>query len=290
MAAEVVTMDNTVLTLIQVGSMVSTFAFILSRGLRTSAEDLQILASRPGLLLRSLLSIDILVPLITLLIINLVRPAQNVTVGMLLLAASPAAAMALKKIVHAGGESQYIVILHVVLALLAILTTPATLEFLQIATGRQLGVNIMAVAVLVGLTTLLPIITGMIISRAFPAIAARTLRPLEILSDVVQILTVVVILASTYNLLLLLDLRSYLAIALVTMIALAVGHLMAWGRPEEQTTLAIESATRNTNLTLLIASAFVPLEKALPVIIPYIVTSAIICALYVRYRKSMTPA
>lgn len=281
-------MDNTALTLIQAGSMASTFAFIFSRGLRTRAVDLQIITSRPGLLLRSILSIDILVPLITLLIIGFVRPAQNVTVGLLLLAASPAAPTVLKKIVRAGGESQYTVSLHVALALLAIVTTPATLEFLQIATGHQLGVNILAVAVLVGLSTLLPIIIGMIITGVFPAIAVRIIRPLEILSDVVLILTVVVILVSTYILLLLLDLRSYLAIALVTMIDLAVGHLMAWGRPDEQTMLALESATRNTGLTLLIASGFVPLEKALPVLIPYIVTSAIICALYVRYRKSTT--
>jgi BASS family bile acid:Na+ symporter len=61
--------------------------------------------------------------------------------------------------------------------------------------------------------------------------------------------------------------------------------LIAAGRPEERTTLALESSTRNIGLALLIASTYAPLEQALPVLIPYLVTSTILSLIYVRYEK-----
>jgi BASS family bile acid:Na+ symporter len=142
-----------------------------------------------------------------------------------------------------------------------------------------------AVAGRVGLSILVPILAGMVIGWLFPALARRFIRPLEALSNIVLILVFIVVLLFTYRLLLMLDIGSYIAIASMIVGALVSGHLLAWGQPEEQATLALESATRNIGLALLIASDFAPLEKALPVLIPYVLTSAIICFIYVRYQK-----
>jgi BASS family bile acid:Na+ symporter len=141
------------------------------------------------------------------------------------------------------------------------------------------------VAERVGVSILLPLIAGMIIRRLFPALADRIFRPLEALANIVLILVVVLVLLSTYHLILTMDIMSYVAIALMIGGALVAGHLMAWGRPEEQTTLALESATRNIGLALLIASTFATLDKALPVLIPYLVTSAVLGLIYARFQK-----
>ncbi len=277
--------DGTTLILIQAGSMVSTFAFLFSRGLGTRIGDLKYLSSRPGLLIKSLLSVDLLVPLIALATIAVVRPATNVALGLLLCAASPAAPTVLRNISQADGNLQYAVSLQVSLALLATITTPLTLYLLSTATGFRLDVSPLVVAVLVGISILLPIVAGMIVGRRYPMKAGGISRPLEIFSFVVFILVIILVLLSTYQLLLMLDIRSYIAIVVMTTGALAAGHLMAGGRPEEQTTLAIESATRNTGLALLIASAYTTLEKALPMLIPYIFISAFIVLIYIVYRK-----
>jgi BASS family bile acid:Na+ symporter len=193
--------------------------------------------------------------------------------------------MILKKISQAGGNREYALGLHVALASLAIITTPITILLLSSAAGYHLEVSPRAVAERVGLSILLPIIAGLITGWLIPAVASRIIRPLELLSDIVTVLLVIIVLLSTYQLLLGLDIISYIAMALMITGALGAGHLMAWGRPEEQTTLALESATRNIGLALLIASTFTTLEKALPVLIPYTVISAIIGLIYVRYRK-----
>jgi BASS family bile acid:Na+ symporter len=131
----------------------------------------------------------------------------------------------------------------------------------------------------------LPLLAGAVARWLFPALARRIVRPLEALSTIVLALVYAIVLLYTYRLIFMLDIRSYVAMALMVAGALAAGHLMAPGLPEERTTLAIESASRNSGLALLIASTFVSLEKALPVLIPYVLTSAIICFIYVKYQK-----
>jgi BASS family bile acid:Na+ symporter len=235
--------------------------------------------ARPGLLIKSLLSVDVLVPLIAIAVIILVRPAKATAIGLLILAASPVAPMVLKKISQAGGNREYALSLHVALASLAIVTTPVTIALLSDLAGLDLKVDPFAVAGQVGVSVLLPIIAGLIVGGLIPAAARRIIRPLETISDIITAIVVIVVLLFTYQTILTMDIASYVAIAFLA------GHLMAWGRPEEQTTLALESATRNIGLSLLIASAFTTLDKALPVLIPYLIISAIIGLIYVRYRK-----
>lgn len=278
-------MDDFTLTLIQAGSMVSTIIFIFSRGLETRSDDLWYLGTRKGLFFKSFLSVVVIVPLIAIAIIVLVRPSKATAIGLILLAASPVAPMVLKKILQAGGDRKYAIGLHFVLAWLVIVTTPVTIELLFSMAGVHLDVDPVAVAGLVGLSFLLPISAGMMTGRFFPVFSRQIIRPLESSSEAVSILVNILVLLSTYQLLLMLDFVSYIAIALMVILSICAGHLMAWGRPEEQTTLALESGSRNVDLTLLIASTFTMLEKALPVIIPYIIISTIISSIYVKYRK-----
>jgi BASS family bile acid:Na+ symporter len=265
--------------------MVSIFAFMFSRGLMTRLADLGYFGARPGLLLRSLFSVDILVPLVAMAVVVLVRPAQATAIGLLLLASSPAAPLVLKKISKAGGKPEYAVSLHIVLASLALITTPVTLELLSGATKFQLGVSPLGVAEQVGISILVPILAGMAIRWLFPALARRMTHPIEAISNIILMLVIFIVLLSTYHLLLALDIRSYVAIALMIVGALVGGHLLASGRRDERTTLALESATRNVGLALLIAADFASLEKALPVLIPYIIMASIMGFFYVRYQK-----
>jgi bile acid:Na+ symporter, BASS family len=280
----VIDVDDVTLALIQAGSMVSTFTYVFTRGLGTQIGELRYAACRPRLLAKSLLSIDLLVPLITIATLVLLRPPANVSLGLLILAASPASPMTLRNISQAGGDRRYATSLHFTLALLAILTTPVTLEIISRATGYPLGISLLAVAKVVGVSVLLPILAGMIFNWRFPAAAKRCIRPLMIFWAIVFLTTIALVLLPTYRLLLTMDLLSYIAIIVITVGALVAGHLMLPGQPTEQSALALENATRNTDLTILIASTFAPLDKALLVLIPYVVVSSIICQFYAWFR------
>jgi BASS family bile acid:Na+ symporter len=279
------TTANTTLTIIQVCAAVSVFAFVFSKGLGARVVDFGYFGTQPGLMLRSFLCVDVMVPLIAMAVIILISPAKPTAVGLLLLASSPAAPLVLRAISMAGGKPEYAVSLQVMLASLAIVTTPITLYLLSSAPGLNIAIHPLDVAGSVGLSVLLPLLAGAVARWLFPALARRIVRPLEALSTIVLALVYAIVLLYTYRLIFMLDIRSYVAMALMVAGALAAGHLMAPGLPEERTTLAIESASRNSGLALLIASTFVSLEKALPVLIPYVLTSAIICFIYVKYQK-----
>ncbi len=235
--------------------------------------------------MKSLFSVDMLVPLIAILAVIIIGPSKDTVTALVLLASSPAAPLVLRKISKAGGRSEYAVSLHLVLASLAIVTTPITLDLLSGVLGFHLGVDPMDVAGRVGLSILLPIIASITFRWLFPALARRLMRPLEALSNIILILVFILVLFLTYKIFLMPDIRSFVAILLMIVLALVSGHLIASGSPEEQTTLALESSTRNIGLALLIASDYAPLEQALPVLLPYIIISMIIGLIYVRYRK-----
>ncbi|HTY91309.1 MAG TPA: bile acid:sodium symporter [Methanocella sp.] len=278
-------MANTTLEIIQACAGVSVFAYVFSRGLGSRFVDLGYFGARPGLMLRSFLSVDVIVPLIAMAAVILVSPAKPTSIGLLLLASSPAAPLVLRAISKAGGKPEYAVSLQVMLASLAIVMTPVTLFLLSAVTGLTLGIDPLNVAESVGLSVLLPLLAGAATRWLFPALAARIILPLEALSSIVLAVVYAIVLLSTYRLIFMLDIRSYVAMALMVAGALVSGHLAASGLPEEQTTLALESASRNSGLAMLIASEFASLENALPVLIPYALASAIICFIYVRYQK-----
>jgi BASS family bile acid:Na+ symporter len=278
-------MDNLILSLIQAGSLVSTFTFMFARGLESRKGDLWYLGARPGLLFKSLLTVLVLVPLIAVAVIILVRPARATAIGMLLIAASPLAPMALKIILKAGGDRKYALDLHFILALIMIVTTPITIAILSMLTGFNLEISPEAVAGVVGLSILVPIVSGIIAGRIFPAPARHMIRPLEFISNLASMAVNVIVLVFTYKLIFMLDIVSYLAIALMVLGALIAGHLIVKGRPGDQATLALESATGNFGLVLLMVSTFSTLDKAMPVIIPYIIISVIICLIYILYMK-----
>lgn len=278
-------MANDILTMIKVCAAISVFTFVFSRGLGTRVDDLGYFSTRFGLMVRSFLSVDVLVPLITIAVIYLVSPSRATAIGLILLSAAPIAPLVSRNISQAGGKLDYAMSLQVLLASLAVVTTPATLYLLSRVTGITVNVDPMSVAESVGLSVLVPILAGVFIRRLFPALADRLIRPLEICSIVVLAILFVIVLLFTYQLVFVPNLRSYIAMVLVVSGALAAGHMMASELPEERKTLALESAARNSGLALLIASEYAPLERALPVMIPYALVSAIICLIYVKYRK-----
>ncbi len=110
---------------------------------------------------------------------------------------------------------------HVALALLAIVTVPVSIDLLSYATGVPVDATLPAVAELVGISILLPMVAGMISGWLFPAMARRISQPLEIFSVILIILLVILLLLPTYQMLFTMDIRSYVAIALMTIGALA---------------------------------------------------------------------
>jgi bile acid:Na+ symporter, BASS family len=244
-------MKELILSIVKIGLPLSVVAGMFAQGLSIVPSQLVLFKERPWLMFRSLVVVLFLVPLAALVIILLLKPSPAVAIGLAILLASPAAPLMLIKVPKKGGS----------LALFALLTVPVTLDLLSKALGFHVEVGVLAVARVVGMTILLPVCIGILIRSLFPKLADTIGPGLAKVGGVALLILILLVVAMTYGLLLKMDLWSYMVMAIVVAVSIAIGHWLGPRDPEERTTLAMESASRHPGLAMTIAALnFSPAE------------------------------
>ena len=84
----------------------------------------------------------------------------------------------------AGGHAAYGLALMAVVSILAIVVVPLWVQLLGLYADRQLKMPPAAVAKVVVIMTILPLITGLIVRTLFPAVATRLDKPARLVSTV----------------------------------------------------------------------------------------------------------
>ena len=269
----------------------------LSVALIVFAEALRIAPSRvaafvrehPLVMLRSLVAALILVPAAALGLILVLGPAPGVAVGLAILVACPPAPLMLKSATKTGGgDAAFMASLHLSLAALAIVTVPAVLHVLAIPLEFSAEVAPLPLLKILANTILLPVGLGLVVRALFPAWADHFASLLGKVGTVGLLVVVVAIVAALYPALLNMDARSYGVIAAVSVAALVIGHLLGPPNGAEKTVLAVECAVRHPGLAVTIAATNFTPERALPVLVPCIVTFIVIATIYLVWRGRST--
>jgi BASS family bile acid:Na+ symporter len=276
---------ETILEIVKIGFPLSVIASMFAQGLSIVSTDLLVFSQRPVLMLRSLVVVLLLVPLAALGIVLVLDPERTVAIGMAILVASPAAPMMLVKVSKKGGRLAYMACLHLSLALLAILTVPVTLHLLSLALGFHAEVGVFAVSKVVGMTILVPVCLGILTRYFFPRVAEAIAPWLGKVAGIVLLVLGLFVVTMAYGTLLKMGLWSYLVMAVVVAAAISIGHWLGPQDTEERTTLAMESAARHPGLAMTIAALNFSPEKALPVLIPYLIVFMLVTTVYLQWRK-----
>jgi len=279
-------MKELIIPIIKIVAPISVALIVFAQGLSTAPSlVVSYFKDRPGLLLRSLFATLVLVPAAALAIILLLEPATGTGIGLAILVACPPAPLMLRAAAQKGGASQaFMAALHLGLAVLAFVTVPLVLDVLSIPLGFHADVNLGATAWILGRTILVPLGLGLA-ARALSTRLAETLGP--VLGKVGMIgvgLVVLVVLMALYPALLKMDPWSYLVIVTVSVVAIGIGHLVGPKDASEKTTLAVECGVRHPMLALTIAAANFTPQKALPVLVPCVITSAVVATIYLVLR------
>jgi BASS family bile acid:Na+ symporter len=279
-------MRDILVAVIRIGVPLSLMAVMFAQGLRlTPGQQLAFFKERPLMMLRSLVVVLVLVPIAALTVILLLEPSPAVVVGLAILAASPAAPFQFLNIHKKGGSLVYLGTLHLSLALLALVTVPAVLYLLSRALGFQAEVGVVQVARTVGQTILLPVVFGILFRSFFPRPADKIGPPFGRVAEIALYFMVLPILLRNYALLLLMDFWSYFVMAIFIVVNLALGHVLGPPDARERTTLAMESGARNFGLAMTIGALNFSQERALPVLIPYIILFVVISTIYLKWRS-----
>ncbi len=278
-------MDESLLTIIRIGLVGSVFALKLAQALPFSVAQLVHVPRAGGHMLRSLVAMIVVVPLVTLAVILLVRPPEATVIGLAIAAASPAAPLTIMSAINAGGRPPYVLALHLSASLLAVITVPITLELLGRALDFESMVGSAAVARQVALAVFVPTCLGIAIRWWWPALAERIVAPLTRVASLVLLVVLILVVVGSFRLLLAFDLRSYVAVVLMVAGGLAAGRLLGPPPRGDRTALALECASRNPGLAMLIASLSFPHASALHVLIPYLLAAVLTSTVYTHWRQ-----
>ncbi len=261
----------------------SIVAIILAIGMDSRLVDLMYLWRRPGLLLRSLVAMYLLVPLVALLMAKTLAVSAGVKVALLVLAVSAGAPLLPRKLMHLG-QGEYVFGLVVTSSLLAIVIVPAWVAVLGPLFGQEAKVAPAQVASVIGKSFLLPLAAGMVIHWFNPQLAERWGDRLMAIGGIVLTGCALVLLGLNWNVILAAGWEFLLSLSVLVVAALSIGHLLGGPEPDNQTALAISCATRHIGLAVLVA-ATVPGPRIAVLVAAYILASALVSIPYMQWRR-----
>ena len=257
-------------------------------GLHSQAHDVTGLLKRPGLLVRSLLSMYVILPVIVAALCAYFDLTPAIEIALVVLAVSPVPPILPNKELRAGGDASYGVGLLVIAAIVAVAYVPAAVHVLGTLFDRPRVVPMGTVARIVAISILLPLAAGFVVRWLAPRLAAKIVKPLNVAGTVVLVVACIPVLLATWRTMFdLVGNFTLVAIIVVTLIALLVGHLLGGPDPDERTVLGLSTAARHPGMAIAIAHAVAPGDKAViaAVLLAFLV-GTIVAIPYVKRRSS----
>ncbi|HEX5042407.1 MAG TPA: hypothetical protein VFV75_05850 [Candidatus Polarisedimenticolaceae bacterium] len=273
--------------LIGLALQVSIVLLVFCVGLNAPAGDVRWLLRRPGLVARSLLAMNVILPVIAASIAVLLRLPAATTLALIALAVSPVPPILPSKQIKAGGTASYAVGLLALSALLAVLFVPLDVNALARLFGREVSVAPATVAGLVAQTVLVPLLLGMGLRFAAPAFAQHLSPPLSVGATVLMLAAFVpVVVVAWPKLMAQVGNFTLVAIVLLTVIGLAVGHALGGPDGGDRTVLALSTATRHPGVAVAVARAGAPDDPSVvaTVFLAFLV-GMLVTVPYVKWRK-----
>jgi bile acid:Na+ symporter, BASS family len=275
-------MKQLVMLALQVSVLCTVFGF----GLKATSEDLLYLIRRPGLLVRSLLAVFVVMPVVAVALSRLFDFRLAVEIALVALAISPVPPLLPRKQAKSGGHQSYGIALMAILALLAIVIVPLLVELLGRFFGKPFAMTPGAIAGVVLKAALLPLAAGMVVRALLPGIAERIEKPVWLVATVLLPLAVLALLAGTWQAVwAAVGDGTVIAIVVFVAVGLLVGHLMGGPDPDYSVVLALATACRHPAIALAIAAANFPDLRFGGTILLYLIVSAIVGIPYLAWQR-----
>jgi BASS family bile acid:Na+ symporter len=274
-------------TLVPLALKASIVLIVFVLGLNVRPRDAVYLFRRPGKLLRSLLSMNVVMPLFAAGVVAAFELHPAVEIALIALAVSPIPPLLPRKSLKAGGEASYTFGLLVAAALLAIVFVPVAVDLLGRAFGRPARMSPAAVAQLVLLTVIAPLAAGMVARRAAPGFSGRMAKPVSLGATILLFGSVLPVLFTAWPAIVsLIGNGTVVAIAAFILGGLAAGHLLGGPDPDDRTVLAFCTAFRHPGVAIAIANANFPGQKLVSAaVLLYLLVGAVVSFPILAWRR-----
>ena len=260
------------------------FLTMLSLGLLLGREQIEAALRRRVLLGALLFGTLIPVPLIAVLAVKLLGITGAAAAGIVLMAISPGAPVAMRRALEAGGHSAFAPALHLAIVLCAVVTVPATVAILDLVFEKDFSVSPLDIGRQVFFAQLLPVGIGAGLRAWRPALAARLEKPLGRAANLLLLAVVAVLLVVLWRLLEETGWTPFVGGILLSACALAVGAAFAWRDAEVRPAAAVAAAMRNPGLALLIAALNRMPASVVAAVFGYALGAALVVTAYVAWQ------
>ncbi|MGA9380921.1 MAG: hypothetical protein WBV73_19320 [Phormidium sp.] len=266
------------------------FALMFSMGLNWTLVDVVWLWKQPSLLLRSLFSVFIAVPLLGVLVTFIPGLTVPERIGIGAMMVCPGAPAIPLKSLKAGGNADFVASLQFAVCTLAIISIPLTALILAQFYPNHAWLSPQEIAKQIFSAQLLPMGIGVLLAHYLPKLADDLVEPITKIAQFLLLLLVIVLLVVNLDQVINAGLPAYLAIALMSIGSLVCGHFLGGPQPDTQTVLAYATVSRNAGLAVLLISLNFPnLDYVkggiLNTVITYILIAAIVSIPYTTWRK-----
>jgi BASS family bile acid:Na+ symporter len=274
--------------MIPIAIMVSILLTVFALGLEARPKDLIGLFRQPSLLVRSILSMNVLMVIFAVAITQIFHLAPAVKIAIVALSLSPVPPALPKKEHKVGGTGSYAIGLVVAAALLSIVLVPGWLHILGSYFGFEENTGLSAIISIVLTKVLAPLVAGTLLGQFAPALAKRIVKPISILAALLLIAAVLpVLFVSRHAMWAMIGNGVLIAVVLFALAGMLIGHFMGGPDADNRSVLALATSMRHPGIALAIAGINFPEQKktVLIVILFHLIAGAIIAAPYMRWRK-----
>jgi BASS family bile acid:Na+ symporter len=278
-------MKEILILVLKIAAPISVALLMFAQGLAIDPKLVgRYFKERPWLILRSILAALVLVPAAALGIILVLKPAMGPAIGLAILVSCPPAPLMLMSAPKKGASAAFMATMHLSLAALAFLTVPAVLYVFSLQLGFQADVDLGTMAMVLTKTIIGPVGLGLTIHAFEPSFAEKRGALVGKIGSIILVGVLVIAVLAIFPAMIKMDAWSYLVFAVVSAVALAIGHLVGPENPHEKTALAVECGVRHPALALAIGGANFTPEKAMPVLLPCVITFIVMATLYLTWR------
>jgi bile acid:Na+ symporter, BASS family len=266
----------------------SIFLTVFTLGLRATFQDAAWLLQRPRLLLRSLVAMNVIMPLFAAFLAAAFHLHPAVKAALVLLAVSPVPPILPWQQLKLGGSSAYVMGLLVTTSLLAIVLVPLTIKLLAVIFNVDVGIRPASVAKVVVTTVLLPLTLGLVVHAQAPGLAQRSAPGLAKAAFATLVLAAAPLLVVEWrSMIVLIGNGTLVSIAAFILGGVAAGHLLGGPDPANRATLELATASRHPGLAMAIASANFPgqFRSIAAAILLYLLVKAVVLIPYNAWSK-----
>jgi len=261
------------------------FVIMFDLGLAIVPGEFRRVVEHPGLMAKATFAAIVGVPAAAWLVLRLFDLPRMAELGIMLMAISPGAPVALRRSLGAGGHRSFAPALQIAIVTLAVVSMPLFIAGLDEYYAGTATIDARHLVRQVLVAQLLPLGAGMLVTKLAPRASAWVEPRLAKLGGILLLLLLALALLDIWKPVVTAGWRVSIAIALVTVLAIAIGHALGGPDPATRTATAISSAARNPGLALLVATLNHAAPGIIATVLAYFVVAALTLIPYVAWRK-----